>query len=137
LSTTANYPHLATLSDAGPSWEGTRHQWLLKLTNDSTPGPKPAIFLLAGQRPRDIAGPEMLRRYIFLLTQSYGVDPDITFLLDRRTIYILPIANPDGYWQVYGNGLSWFKNTDSDDGCSNQTQWGTDLNRNYPFHWNE
>src|SRR5205085_638523 len=68
-----------------------RHLWLLRLTNDSIPGPKPAIFLLAGQRPRDIAGSEMLRRYISLLTQSYGVDPDITFLLDRRTIYILPV----------------------------------------------
>ena len=136
----ASYPQLATLMDAGLSWEGTRHLWLLKLTNVArsiSGSEKPAIFLLAGQRPRDIAGPEMLMRYISYLTQGYGSDADITWLIDNRELYILPVANPDGYRQVYANGASWYKNTDNDDGCSNPLQWGIDLNRNYPFHWNE
>ncbi len=29
----ATYPQIATLTDAGLSWEGTRHLWLLKLTS--------------------------------------------------------------------------------------------------------
>jgi carboxypeptidase T len=133
----SNDPQVATLSDAGVSWEGSRHLWLLKLTNFSRPGPKPGIFLLAGQRPRDIAGPEILLRYISYLTQAYGVDPEVTFLLDNRDIYLMPVANPDGYTQVYTNYPSWFKNTDRDDGCNSPQNWGTDLNRNYPFHWND
>jgi len=79
----------------------------------------------------------MLTRYISYLTQGYGVDPDVTWLLDNREIYILPIANPDGYFQVYSNGYQWYKNTDNDDGCATPQWWGTDLNSNYPFHWNE
>ncbi|HKP52889.1 MAG TPA: M14 family zinc carboxypeptidase [Chloroflexia bacterium] len=133
----ASYPSISALTDAGLSWEGAWHLWVLKLTNVSRPGPKPAIFLFAGQRPRDIAGPELLMRYISYLTQSYGVDPDVSWLLDNREVYIMPLANPDGYWQVYSNGSSWYKNTDNDDGCANPLWWGTDLNRNYPFHWNE
>jgi|GEM_PF-6899428 len=131
------YPQIATLSDAGPSWEGTRHLWLLKLGSNLRPDPKPALYLVAGQHPRDIATPEMLLRYISYLVQGYGVDPDVTWLLDNRSLWIMPMANPDGYHQVYTNGFNWYKNTDNDDGCTNAQLWGTDINRNYPFHWNE
>jgi hypothetical protein len=79
----------------------------------------------------------MLMRYISYLTQSYGVDPDVMWLLDNREIYVLPVANPDGYWQVYANSGAGYKNTDNDDGCTNPLWWGSNLNSNYPFHWNE
>ncbi|MER3515146.1 MAG: carboxypeptidase, partial [Chloroflexota bacterium] len=29
----------------------------------------------------------------------------------------------------------WRKNTDNDDGCTNPSSWGVDLNRNYNFKW--
>ncbi len=135
--TAASYPQIATLTDAGLSWEGTRHLWLLKLTNNARPEPKPAIYLVAAQRPRDIATAEMLLRYANYLTRNYGADSDVTWLLDNRSVYIMPMANPDGYNQVYSNGLNWPKNTDNSNGCSDPRNWGTDLNRNYPFHWNE
>ncbi|MBF6614694.1 MAG: S-layer homology domain-containing protein [Chloroflexi bacterium] len=133
----ARYPQIAALTDAGLSWEGTRHLWLLKLTNNAAPGPKPVIYLVAAQRPRDIATAEMLLRYANYLTRNYGVDPDVTWLLDNRSVYLLPMANPDGYFQVYSNASNWAKNTDNGNGCGDPSNWGTDLNRNYPFHWNE
>lgn len=133
----SSYPQIATLTDAGLSWENTRHLWLLKMGSSLHPEPKPAIYLVAGQHPRDIATPEMLMRYISYLAQNYGVDPDVTWVLDNRSIWIMPMSNPDGYYQVYNNGFNWYKNTDNNDGCTDARFWGTDINRNYPFHWNE
>ena len=48
---------------------------------------------------------QVLLRLVTYLTQNFGVDPDVTWLLDNRTILILPEANPDGYYQVYSNGV--------------------------------
>jgi carboxypeptidase T len=130
----SQYPQIATLLDGGLAWEGTRHIWALKLTSVVHPDPKPGLFLLAGQHPRDIATTEMLLRFVTYLTQSYGTDPDVTWLLDNRIITIIPTANPDGYVQV-PLGLNQFKNRDNNY-CSNSINRGADINRNYPFQWN-
>jgi hypothetical protein len=90
----AQYPQIATLTDAGVAWEGIRHIWALTLGSSLHPGPKPSLFLVAGQHPRDIATTEMLLRLISYLTLSYGSDPDVTWLLDNRSIVIIPSANP-------------------------------------------
>ena len=128
------YPQIVTLLDGGLAWEGTRHVWALKLTSSIHPDPKPDLFLIAGQHPRDIATTEMLLRLITYLTHSYGNDPDVTWLLDNRTLTIIPAANPDGYAQV-PMGLNQFKNFDNNY-CTNSINRGADINRNYPFQWN-
>ncbi|HEX8220761.1 MAG TPA: M14 family zinc carboxypeptidase [Chloroflexia bacterium] len=99
----AAHPQVATLSDAGLSWEGTRHLWLMRLGSGGGPAsePRPTIFLLAGQHPRDIATIEVLLRFVEHLAGNYGLDPNVTWLLDNRWIYILPLPNPDGYVQEY------------------------------------
>ncbi|MDQ3927829.1 MAG: hypothetical protein M3328_01650 [Chloroflexota bacterium] len=95
-----SYPQLATLTNTGSSWE-ERPQWLMQLGSDRLPGPKPTLFLTAMHHARDIAGPEVLLRLISYLTQNYGVDPDVTWLLDNRRLIFLPVINPDGYFRVY------------------------------------
>src|SRR6476620_236553 len=105
-NTATQYPQLATLVDGGLGWDHTRHLWALKLGSTRLPGPKPTLFLLGGQHPRDIATSQVLLRLVTYLTQNFGVDPDVTWLLDNRTILILPEANPDGYYQVYANDLN-------------------------------
>ena len=137
-SVAASHPQIATLSDAGLSWEGTRHLWLMRLGSGSGPAtePRPTIFLMSGQHPRDIATIEVLLRFIDHLASNYGLDPNVTWLLDHRWIYILPVPNPDGYAQVPTNEPAWFKNTNNSNGCSDPFKWGTDLNRNYPYKWN-
>ena len=133
----STYPQIASLDDAGLSWEGSRHLYVMRLGSNLLPGPKPALYLLAEQRPRDIATAEMLLRWLSYLTQGYGNDPDVTWLLDNRYIYVMPLANPDGYNQVYNANCDRAKNTDSGDGCTNLRNLGTNLTLNYPFHWNE
>ena len=51
----AQHPRIAALQDGGFAWEGTRHVWALTLTSSVYPAPKPGLFLVAGQHPRDIA----------------------------------------------------------------------------------
>jgi hypothetical protein len=120
--------------DGGLAWEGTRHIWALKLASSVHPDPKPGLFLVAGQHPRDIATTEMLLRLVTYLAQSYGLDPDVTWLLDNRTVTVVPAANPDGYYSVYNDGYNQVKNRDNRY-CPNSISRGADLNRNYPFEW--
>ncbi|HYP19044.1 MAG TPA: M14 family zinc carboxypeptidase, partial [Chloroflexia bacterium] len=137
-SVAASHPQIATLSDAGPSWGGTRHLWLMRLGSGGGPAsePRPTIFLLAGQHPRDIATIEVLLRFVDHLANNYGLDPNVTWLLDNRWIFILPLPNPDGYVRAYSDVPGWSKNTNSGNGCGDPFSWGTNLNRNYPYKWN-
>ncbi len=133
------YPHLATLVDFGDSWErqqsgGTAgyDMLALRLTQQSTPGPKPVFFLMAAIHARELSTSEIATRFISELVEGYGVDPDITWILDQHEVVVVPIANPDGR-KLAEQGQSQRKNTntlycDSD-------QIGIDLNRNSSYQW--
>ena len=60
-----------------------------------------------------------------------------TWLLDHRTVVVLPPCNPDGYYRVYHDGRSsWYKNANATYCPSNPLTRGADINRNYPWAWN-
>ncbi len=79
----------------------------------------------------------------------------ISWLIDNRQIWFVPIVNPDGvsfaHSQREAGGLSdenlWRKNRepnknpvtgeDYPEHLGGNDMWGTDLNRNYGFHWGE
>ncbi|MDP6669248.1 MAG: M14 family zinc carboxypeptidase, partial [Candidatus Krumholzibacteria bacterium] len=68
------------------------------------------------------------------LAENYGVDPEITYLLDNREVYFVPIVNPDGFLynestNPNGGGM-WRKNRRNNGGS-----YGVDPNRNYPYEW--
>lgn len=47
----------------------------------------------------------LYRIFLLQLTKNYGVDYEITALLDKMDFIILPVANPDGYaysWYMGG-----------------------------------
>ncbi|HJW90038.1 MAG TPA: M14 family zinc carboxypeptidase [Anaerolineales bacterium] len=134
-------PGLATWVDVGDSWEknmpgGNAGHDLntLVLTNFAKPGPKPVFFLMAAIHAREYATAELATRFAEGLVADYGVNPDVTWLLDYTEVHILPQANPDGRKKAE-TGLYWRKNTDNDDGCSSSSSWGVDLNRNSSFKW--
>jgi carboxypeptidase T len=141
-SLATNNPSLATWMDIGDSWDKLTaggptgyDLFALDLTNKITPGPKPVFFLMAEIHAREYVTAETAARFAEYLVSNYGLDPDITWLLDYYHVYIVPMTNPDGRKKAE-TGLSWRKNTDSDDGCSVSSSWGTDLNRNSSFKWN-
>ncbi|HSP06447.1 MAG TPA: M14 family metallopeptidase, partial [Acidobacteriota bacterium] len=73
--------------------------------------------------------------FIEKLLEGYHRDPEITYIVDHRQLWFVPVVNPDGY--VYneqtnpGGGGLWRKNRrDNGDGTV-----GVDLNRNYGYKW--
>jgi uncharacterized repeat protein (TIGR01451 family) len=135
------YPTLASRSDIGNSWEKSvvggipgYDIYVLKLTNQNIPGPKPIFFLMGAIHAREYTTAEMALRFAEDLLANYGTDADATWLLDHFELHVVPMTNPDGRKKAE-TGLSWRKNTDNDDGCNNAQYWGVDLNRNHGFEW--
>lgn len=135
-------PNLATWTDIGNSWEKITTGgkpgydiYALKLTNAAKPGPKPKFLLMSAIHAREYATAELATRFAENLANQYGIDPDVTWLLDNFELHLIPQANPDGR-KLAEAGQLWRKNTDSNDGCRRASSWGTDLNRNSSFQWN-
>ncbi len=76
------------------------------------------------------------------LTDEDPSEGRISYLLDNREIWIIPMLNPDGVMYDHtisepGSGGGWRKNV-RDNNQNNQfdPSWdGVDLNRNYPYLW--
>ncbi len=141
-------PNLATWSDIGDSWDkgtpgGATGYDLnaLVLTNKSIIGPKPRLAVIAAIHAREYTTAELATRFAEHLVAQYGVDPDITWLLDYTEFHLIPVANPDGRkWAE--QGYSWRKNTHDSMTCGFPGETGlniyegVDLNRNSSFKWN-
>ena len=56
---------------------------------------RPAILVLAGARATHGIGTEVALAAAERLSDGYGNDPEITSLLDRVTIYLIPLLSPD------------------------------------------
>ncbi len=136
-----NFPDLFKIVDIGDSWEkvqldGSPGYDILAavLTNKTIGGDKPRFMLIGSIHAREYATAETVIRFAEKLLNDYGVDPDVTWLIDNFELHIIPMANPDGR-KIAETGISWRKNTDNNDGCNNSNYWGTDLNRNSSFGW--
>lgn len=143
----ANYPNLAEFFIYGQSWEKANTQgqsghdlFGVRLTNRSRPGPKPVFFLMAAIHARELTTSEIALRLVDHLLGNYGVDGDVTWLLDEHQIVVVPVGNPDGR-VLAESGFLQRKNTNHTHGgaCSSPpsagNQSGVDLNRNYSFRW--
>ncbi len=132
----ALYPGLTHLSTIGQSYEG-RPLRVMRVTNEATgTSNKPVFFLMANIHGRELITPETALVFMQYLLENYGVDPDVTWLLDAHLIYILTSANPDGHIKNEAGQpwAYWRKNTHPYGSCS-PTAYGVDLNRNSSFHW--
>jgi len=137
----AGRPDLAEWVDVGDSWEklnpghgGPGYDILaLRLTNRSLGGHKPALLVTGSTHAREYTTPELVTRFAELLVERYGVDPDVTWLLDHHRIDLILVQNPDGRKRAE-TGLLWRKNADNF-ACANTNSRGIDLNRNFDFMW--
>lgn len=139
----ATYPQLVRQVDIGDSWDkvtpGGAAGYDIRgivITNEAIPGPKPVFFLMAAIHAREYATAEIALRFAELVLAGYGSDPDFTWLVDRCELHVVPITNPDGR-KYAEQGYSWRKNTDNNDGCGSFPDYGTDLNRNHSYRWNQ
>jgi hypothetical protein len=92
------YPDLVDLYEIGKSYE-ERPIMQMTVTNKKTgkDTDKPAAFFEGGRHSGEITGSECVMWMAQYLLTNYGKDPDVTYLLDTKTIYLKPVNNPDGH----------------------------------------
>lgn len=141
-------PDIVQMIDIGNSWDKVTRLgppgydiYALVLTNRSIPGPKPRFFLMAAIHAREYTTAELAMRFAEHLANGYGIDPDITWMLDHSEVHIVTQSNPDGR-VIAEQGYTQRKNRNtasSNQPCSNpptgSSQYGIDLNRNSTFGW--
>ncbi len=95
---------------------------------------EPEVLFDGGHHSDEHMGPEMVLRIMHWLVDGYGVDPRITHIVDTREIWLVFLVDPDGaeYDISGGHFHYWRKNRQPTPGSS---YVGTDLNRNYGYHW--
>ncbi|WIX91436.1 M14 family zinc carboxypeptidase [Amycolatopsis sp. DG1A-15b] len=130
----------------------------LRITKDARrpgnrDGSKPSVLYVGGQHAREWLDNEQVRRLTHLFADNYGhrgpakstegtplagvSSADLTKIVDTKEIWVVPVANPDGYDISFtpGNRL-WRKNARDTNGNGKiDTGDGVDLNRNFPAHW--
>ena len=131
----ATYPDITTDKiSIGTSEEG-RDLWVMKISdNPDIDEPEPEVLFDGMHHAREPIAMECILHYMEWLCENYGTDPEATYLVDNREIWLFPIVNPDGY--VYnesvGWGTMWRKNRRVNSGSSCR---GVDNNRNYDLAW--
>ncbi len=93
-----------------------RSLWGVRISSDiSNERAKPEVRLASTMHGNEPPGMEMLLYLADYLTDNYGTDSTVTYLVDNFEVHIMPLLNPDGY--IAGTRTN--KNR-------------IDLNRNYP-----
>ncbi|HQZ69740.1 MAG: M14 family zinc carboxypeptidase [Anaerolineae bacterium] len=157
------HDHLVEVIDAGDSYckaEGpcrspkgdalAGHDILVaKVTaREATSAKKGRFWADGGLHARELPTIELMRAFIQTMVEGYGRDPQITYLLDHRELYVGLAMNPDGREMVElgasaatGRPWEWRKNAHRErEACewppTTGSHYGVDLNRNHIFKWN-
>ncbi|ODM86753.1 Zinc carboxypeptidase [Orchesella cincta] len=120
----------ASTFSIGTSYEG-REMKAIKISKSGET--RPAIWIDANIHAREWITGAVCNYIIDQLLNSN--ETEIQSWLDEYDFYILPIANPDGYEFTHTTDRFWRKSRSENGspvGCI-----GTDLNRNFDFHWLE
>ncbi len=130
----ADHGAIFDLFSIGTSYEG-RTIWAGKISdNVGTDEPEPEVLFTHHQHAREHLTVEMALYTLKMLTDEYGVDSQVTDIVDNREIWMVFDVNPDGgeYDIATGSYRSWRKNRQPNSGSS---YVGTDLNRNWGYRW--
>ncbi|WP_268034965.1 M14 family metallopeptidase [Algoriphagus sp. PAP.12] len=91
------FPEIVDLYVIGESLEG-RPIYQMTITNKKTgkETDKPAAYFEGGRHSGEITSSESILWLTQHILDNYGKDPEITHLVDTKTIYLRPQNNPDG-----------------------------------------
>ncbi len=114
----------------GRSFEG-RPIFALKLGQLGDSPQRPNVIFIATYHAREWAATEMAQRLVRFLAAPPGTDARRDSLVQSRDIWVIPVANPDGYQYTFSNERLWRK-TRSPQANGNV---GVDMNRNHSVSW--
>ena len=127
------FPNICEKHLFGTSVQG-RELGALKISdNVSLDENEAEVFFDGGIHGDEVGGPENIIRFARDLCREYGIDPDITYLIDNREIWLFYMVNPDGrvaddrenangvdlnrdsgyMWDGWGNSTGAFSQTES------------------------
>ena len=92
-----NYPSICTFHDVGLSYQG-RHLWAVQISdNVGVEEDEPEFKYISTMHGDEWVGNEMVLYLVDYLLTNYGVDPQVTELVDEADIWLMPLMNPDGF----------------------------------------
>jgi hypothetical protein len=113
-----NYPLITKLYDIGDSVE-LRNIWAMKITdNPDIEENEAEVCIMGAHHGNEFMSVEIPLKMARYLAENYGIDPNVTYLVNNREIWIVPMVNPDGI--MVG---------------SRYNANGVDLNRDYGYQW--
>ena len=123
------YPTLASMVNVGTTLEG-RTIWGVRITSNVV-ATKPAAVYFGCEHAREWIACTVPAYLANHLVENYGVDPDITDLVDNVEFFLIPVFNVDGYIYSWTTDRYWRKNRRNN---LNGT-YGVDINRNWGEGW--
>jgi len=128
-----SHPDIAQVHDIGDSWEKTegladRDILALKISdNVAVEEDESEVLIMGLHHAREWPTSELVTAIAENLTAGYGVDARISWLVDNRQIWLVPVVNPDGLDYALETDDTWRKNRR----LNYDDTYGVDLNRNY------
>ena len=132
----AQFPNIVSPKQSiGVSFEG-RDIWAFRISdNPETDEGEPEVLYNSLIHAREPAAMMTLMYFARSLAENYNTDPVMSYLVDEREMWFVPVINPDGY--IYnqltnpdGGGMH---RKNRHPGCSSSP--GIDLNRNWGYQW--
>ncbi|MBN1995999.1 T9SS type A sorting domain-containing protein [candidate division KSB1 bacterium] len=151
------YPGIIALYDIGDTYEkefnlGGFDIYAVKISDNvaADEADEAEILFTGAIHAREIITPEIILFFIHYLVDGYASDPYVTFLVNNREMWFVPVVNPDGHTRVltghyeavttyidYLDPIWWRKNKrDNDLNVVFDPRYdGVDLNRNFGYMW--
>ena len=133
LSIESAHGDIVEIHDIGDSWEKTqgiadRDILAVKISdNVAVDEDEPEVMIVGLHHAREWSTSELVLAIVQNLTSAYGNDTRLSWLVDNREIWIVPVVNPDGLDYALDSDQWWRKNRRLNIGG----EYGVDLNRNY------
>lgn len=115
-----------TVDSIGASTEG-RPILAVKIGAPDDSPTRPNVLFLSTYHAREWAATEVALRLIQWLADSLPLAPGGATLLASRDVWVIPVANPDGYQYAFTTTRLWRKNRRA----NGDRTFGVDLNRNH------
>jgi len=118
-----DHPDLCHVDTVGVSIQGRLILTLKISDNVNLEEAEPQFLYTSSIHGDEITGYVLMLHLIDYLLTNYGIDPEITNLINTTEIFINPLANPDGTYHGGNNSVY---------GAVRYNANSIDLNRNYP-----